>query len=53
VEANKQTGLSKTSSADALQIKSVSVMRFVKKLGSISESDLDEITQAVVMLIED
>jgi mRNA interferase MazF len=52
VEANKQTGLSKTSSADALQIKSVSVMRFVRKLGSISESDLKEITQALVMLIE-
>ena len=52
VDANARTGLSKTSSADSLQIKSLSIMRFVRKLGSMSESDLDEIAQAVELLIE-
>jgi len=52
IEANAKTGLAKTSSADALQIKSLSVVRFVRKLGLLSESDLDEIAQAVELLIE-
>lgn len=52
IEANSRTGLSKASSADALQIKSASVLRFVRKLGSLPENDLDEIVQAATMLIE-
>lgn len=52
IEANSKTGLAKTSSADALQIKSLSVLRFVRKLGSLPESDLNEIVQALEMLIE-
>lgn len=53
IEANARTGLAKTSSADALQVKSMSVMRFVRRLGTLQPMDLDEIVLAVQMLIED
>jgi mRNA interferase MazF len=43
IESNKQNGLSKDSSADCFQIRSVSDVRFVKRLGSIDESLMDEI----------
>ncbi len=41
IEANTENGLTKLSSADCFQIRSVSVKRFDKKLGVISE-DLKE-----------
>jgi len=53
IESNARTGLAKASSADALQVKSMSVLRFVRRLGSLPPTDLDEIVLAVQMLIED
>lgn len=43
VEPNLKNGLTKNSSADCFQIRSVSQERFVKKLGAISEIIMDEI----------
>ena len=40
---NKHNGLIKDSSADCFQIRSVSETRFVKKLGHVDESLMDEI----------
>jgi len=45
-------GLSKTSSADALQVRSIDVLRLVKRLGYVPLSLLDEITAAIVSIIE-
>ena len=45
-------GLDKTSAADALQIRSVSTQRLVKKLGSISPTAMEEIAAAIAAVIE-
>ena len=44
-------GLSKESSADAFQVKSVSVNRFRRKLGSVTPDDLDDIAAAIAICI--
>ncbi|MBS3771340.1 MAG: type II toxin-antitoxin system PemK/MazF family toxin [Bacteroidales bacterium] len=43
IEANSRNGLTKNSSADCFQIRSISEKRFVKRLGNITKSELDEI----------
>jgi len=40
---DKMTGLSKVSSADCFQVRSVSQDRFIKKLGQVSDSIKDEL----------
>lgn len=47
----KTNGLTKESSADASQVKSVSVERFGKQLGSVSADELDNILAAVALVI--
>ena len=47
INPDKLNGLTKKSSADALQIRSVSVERFVKKVGIISIDILDQIEDAI------
>lgn len=43
IEPNSKNGLAKESSADCFQVRSVSQDRFVKRLGEISDSIMDEI----------
>jgi mRNA interferase MazF len=43
LEPNSKNGLTKESSADCFQVRSVSQERFVKKLGNISAVIMDEI----------
>jgi len=43
IEPNPKNGLTKNSSADCFQIRSISEKRFVKRPGKISSSDLEEI----------
>jgi len=43
IEANSMNGLTKKSSADCFQVRSVSKERFVKRLGNISEIILEDI----------
>jgi mRNA interferase MazF len=43
IESNSQNGLAKDSSADCFQVRSVSLKRFVRRLGFISEIIMDEI----------
>ena len=47
IESNSNNGLNKVSSADCFQVRSVSQERFVKKIGTISETILAEIMLAV------
>lgn len=49
-EANN--GLIKPSSADTLQLRSVDLQRFVRKLGLLSPPDLESIIVAIVTVIE-
>ena len=43
IEPNSRNGLTKDSSADCFQVRSVSQDRFIKKLGNISEMIIDEL----------
>ena len=44
-------GLSKDSGADAFQIKSISLSRFVQRLGEVTTAQLDEIAEAVALCV--
>ncbi|MEO0454696.1 MAG: type II toxin-antitoxin system PemK/MazF family toxin [Verrucomicrobiota bacterium] len=46
------TGLTKECAADACQIKTADLERFVKKLGTIGNSKADEIAEAVGLVID-
>ena len=43
IEPNSKNGLTKTSSADCFQVRSVSQDRFVRRIGELSDSIMDEI----------
>jgi mRNA interferase MazF len=47
-----QNGLSKLSAADALQSRSIDIRRFIRKMGILPESDLQEIARAIAAIIE-
>ena len=44
-------GLSKESGADAFQVKSVSEKRFVKRLGTLTAAQMDDIAAAVAICV--
>src|SRR5436190_22699852 len=47
IEPDTSNGLSKTSSADCFQIRSLSEDRMIRKLGNIDSNTLDEIKEAL------
>jgi mRNA interferase MazF len=51
VDPDQHNGLDKTSAADAFQIRSVSQARFVRRLGKVSAESLEEIIQAIQVVI--
>jgi mRNA interferase MazF len=52
LDPTAQNGLSKASAADALQVRSVSLDRFITRLGRVTQQELEEIVQAVAAVIE-
>jgi mRNA interferase MazF len=52
LDPTAQNGLTKTSAADALQIRSVSLDRFSAQLGRISRQELEDIVQALAAVVE-
>lgn len=52
IESNTSNGLSKTSSADCFQIRSLSQERLIKKLGNIDNNTLNEIKEAVRKVLD-
>ncbi|TAG56657.1 MAG: type II toxin-antitoxin system PemK/MazF family toxin [Cytophagales bacterium] len=52
IEPNIKNGLSKTSSADCFQIRSLSQERLIKKLGTIDKTILDEIKEAIRKVLD-
>jgi mRNA-degrading endonuclease toxin of MazEF toxin-antitoxin module len=52
LKGDQTTGLSKDSVADAMQVKSVSLDRFERRLGHVSATDIEEIASAVQLVIE-
>ena len=51
IGATKRNGLAKDSAADAFQVKSVSLTRFVSQIGSVAADDLHEISAAVALCV--
>ena len=49
---NSENGLSKDSSVDTLQLRSVDIQRFIRKLGSLTSEEMNSITTAIVTVIE-
>jgi len=52
IESTSENGLKKRSAADALQLRTVDLRRFVRRLGVLSTADLQEIVYAIVSLVE-
>lgn len=52
IEPNDTNGLTKTSSADCFQIRSLSQERLIKKLGFIDVTTLKEIKEAVIKVLD-
>jgi mRNA interferase MazF len=48
---NVRNGLTKVSSADSFQVRSVSQDRFVQRLGKIMAEELDDITEALAIVL--
>jgi mRNA interferase MazF len=51
LKPNKRNGLSKESAADCFQVKSVSVRRFVSRLGALRASEVEEISAAIALCV--
>ncbi len=51
IQASAINGLLKDSGADAFQVKSVSVQRFVRKLGRVTPGQIDEIASALALCV--
>jgi mRNA interferase MazF len=47
IEPNDENGLSKESAADCFQVRSVSQVRLIKKIGFIGSDILEEIKEAL------
>ena len=52
LEPSKANGLNKPSAADAFQIRSLSIHRFVKRLGVVNAVQLEEIAQAIAIVVD-
>ena len=52
LEPNPENGLSKSSTADAFQVRSVSEQRFVSRLGSLSPDNLEAIGNALKRVLQ-
>lgn len=52
IDPNASNGLDKPSAIDALQIRSVSIDRFVERKGIVTATIIEEVTNAVTGIIE-
>ncbi len=51
IPADSDNGLSKDSGADAFQTKSVSLTRFVRALGTVAATQLEDVASAVALCV--
>jgi mRNA interferase MazF len=51
IQPDRENGLTKTSAADAFQVRSVSQERFIRKIGRISPDLLHEVTEALAVVL--
>ncbi|MEA2046428.1 MAG: type II toxin-antitoxin system PemK/MazF family toxin [Euryarchaeota archaeon] len=51
LEPDPENGLDKPSAADAFQVRSVAQERFVRRLGKLSDTTMQEITKALAIVL--
>jgi mRNA interferase MazF len=51
LEPNSKNGLSKKSSADCFQIRAISHNRFIKKIGNISNDEINFINTSIALIL--
>jgi mRNA interferase MazF len=51
LEPNTENGLSKLSVADTFQVRSVSQQRLIRQLRTLSDTDMQEITEALAIVL--
>ena len=51
LEPNAENGLDRPSAADAFQVRSVAQERFVRRLGKLSDTAMQEITRALAVVL--
>ncbi|MCZ0904699.1 type II toxin-antitoxin system PemK/MazF family toxin, partial [Microcoleus sp. HI-ES] len=52
LEPTSENGLAKLSAADTFQVRSVSQQRFVRQLGTLSETIMEEIAEALTIVLD-
>lgn len=52
VDSDGRTGLSKTSSIDALQLRGVDTSRFMKRIGRLPPTVMEELVAAIAAVVE-
>lgn len=52
VRPDAENGLDKPSAADAFQVRSVAQERFVRRLGKLSDTAMQEITNALAIVLD-
>ncbi len=52
IDPDDQNGLSKASAADGLQVRSVSLQRLVKQVGSLTPTQVSQIVQGIVNVLQ-
>jgi mRNA interferase MazF len=51
IPSSAATGLNKDSGADAFQVKSVSENRFIRRIGKVTDDQMDEIASAIALCV--
>lgn len=51
LEPSAENGLAKLSAADTFQVRSLSQERFIRKLGTLSNAEIQEITNALAIVL--
>jgi len=52
INPDENNGLTEDSAVDALQVRGIAIERFVKKMGQINASQLEEVCTAIAIVIE-
>ena len=52
IDPNSQNGLSKVSAIDALQLRSMDIQRFQKRMGYLPAETMQDVTSAIALVIE-
>jgi mRNA interferase MazF len=52
IDPDIANGLTKVSAVDVLQLRGMDVQRFIRKIGDISTTDMEEIARAIAAVVE-